>query len=145
MKMKNSGNSTFVSIIVEIQKIRSQEFQPTVDNHYLIRSFSIGPFRQKQLHHCRLSIKGGFHQGSVSILQDSRRGDIKLVRYLVSDIHNKKKIMTLANIRKSCLDENEEFRKQHIMTNESFGILNICLSILQNKTRNRKNIDNEEK
>ena len=65
----------FVSIIVEIQKIRSQEFQSTFDNHNLIHSFNIGPFRQKQLHHCRMSIIGVFHQGSVSILQDSRRGD----------------------------------------------------------------------
>ena len=50
-------------------------FQPTGGIHYLIRSFSIGPFRHKQLHHCRLSIRGGYHQGSVSILQDRRRVD----------------------------------------------------------------------
>ena len=36
----------FVSINIEIQKIRSQEFQSAVGNHYLICSFSIGPFRQ---------------------------------------------------------------------------------------------------
>ena len=65
----------FVSIIVEIQKIRSQEYQSTIDNHYRIRSFNIGPFRQKQLHHCRMSSRGGHHQGSSSILQDSRRVD----------------------------------------------------------------------
>ena len=61
----------FVSIIVEIRVIKIS----TVGNHYPIPSFNIGPFRQKQLHHCRLSMIGGYHQGSVSNLQDSRRGD----------------------------------------------------------------------
>ena len=63
----------FVSIIFEIEKIRSQEFQSIIGNHQIICSFNIGPFRQKQLHHCRLSFRGGYHQGSASVLQDSRR------------------------------------------------------------------------
>ena len=85
------GFSNIYSTKYLLHDLNNTFFQSTVGNHHLIRSVNIGPFRQKQLHHCRMSVWDGYHQGSESILQDSRKVASYLVRRFVSDIHNKRK------------------------------------------------------